>query len=70
MPKPATKKELIASSKANYEKLTSLINTLSKAEREESFPQGTLNRNIRDVLTHLHHWHLLTLEWHRTCYLA
>ncbi len=24
-----------------------------------NFPEGTLNRNIRDVLAHLHEWHLM-----------
>ena len=23
-----------------------------------------MNRNIRDVLAHLHHWHLLFLDWY------
>jgi len=25
-----------------------------------------LNRNIRDVLAHLHHWHLMMIEWYNT----
>jgi hypothetical protein len=28
------------------------------------FPEGTLNRNLRDVLGHLHHWHLMLLDWY------
>lgn len=25
-----------------------------------------MNRNIRDVLSHLHHWHLLMMDWYNT----
>ncbi len=32
--------------------------------REYEFPEGTLNRNVSDVLTHLHHWHLMMLKWY------
>ena len=35
------------------------------AQQHQEFPEGTMNRNIRDVLAHLHHWHLLMLEWYR-----
>ena len=30
----------------------------------KDFPEGTLNRNIRDVLAHLHYWHILLLGWY------
>lgn len=65
MPKPTSKKELLSESHVNHQKLIGLIDSLSKAEQKKEFHKGTLNRNIRDVLSHLHHWHLLTLEWHR-----
>ena len=29
-----------------------------------TFPEGTMNRNIRDVLAHLHHWHCMLLGWY------
>jgi len=41
-----------------------LINSYSQEEVNKEFPEGTLNRNIRDVLAHLHHWHLLLLNWY------
>ena len=65
MPKPKTKKELIERSQANYQSLLDLINGYSEETRNKEFPPGSLNRNIRDVLAHLHHWHLMMLDWYR-----
>lgn len=64
MPRPKTKQELIALSNSNYEKLISFITALSEEKRNTEFPAQFLNRNIRDVLAHLHHWHLLMLSWY------
>jgi len=64
MAKPQSKKELIALSQKNYAALMDLVNSYSSEELVEEFPSGTLNRNIRDVLAHLHHWHLLLLGWY------
>ena len=64
MPKPKTKDELLNLSSQNFMKLHDLIDTLSPEEQQKNFPEGTMNRNIRDVLAHLHHWHLMFLEWY------
>jgi hypothetical protein len=64
MPRPKTKDELLDLSKANYEKLNSFIENLSTELQHQDFPPGTMNRNIRDVLAHLHHWHLMMLRWY------
>lgn len=64
MPRPQSKEELLFLAKENYEKLLSYINTLPENKREINFPEGTMNRNIRDVLGHLYHWHLLFLKWY------
>ncbi len=64
MSKPKTKVDLLEKSQANYRKLTEFIDGLSMDEQMQDFPPGTLNRNIRDVLAHLHHWHLLALDWY------
>lgn len=42
-----------------------LVNGYSPEELNKEFPKGRLNRNIRDVLTHLHHWHILLLGWYK-----
>ena len=64
MPRPKSKEELVSLSQKNFTKLLTFIDTFSKKEQEEEFPRGTMNRNIRDVLAHLHHWHLMLLEWY------
>lgn len=66
MAKPQSKQELIRLSQKNYKNLISLVCSYSKEEVEKEFPEGTLNRNIRDVLAHLHHWHLMMLDWYNT----
>ena len=66
MARPKTKEELLTLSETNFDLLFRFIEALSPEEREGEFPPGTMNRNIRDVLMHLHHWHLLMLNWYKT----
>ena len=63
MARPKNKQELLDFSEKNYQRLLELVDSLSPAEQQLAFPEGTLNRNIRDVFGHLHHWHLLLLSW-------
>lgn len=65
MSRPQTKDELTESSQKNYNKLNEFIDSFPDKEKKAEFPKGTLNRNIRDVLAHLHHWNLMTLEWYK-----
>ncbi|MEO9483628.1 MAG: ClbS/DfsB family four-helix bundle protein [Ekhidna sp.] len=65
MPRPKTKEELLILGKANYERLLALVDSLTSEQQSADFPPGTLNRNIRDVLTHIHHWHLMLLDWYK-----
>ncbi len=64
MPRPKTKKELLALSQGNYRKLVDFVESFNKMERNKEFPKGYLNRNSTDVLAHLHHWHLMVLDWY------
>lgn len=64
MARPTSKAELLTASQANFEKLHRLIEAMSPDEQRRAFPEGTMNRNVRDVLAHLHHWHLLFLDWY------
>ena len=64
MPRPANKTELLDLSKKNYEILMHYIDILPLARQNATFPKGTMNRNLRDVLMHLHHWHLLMIDWY------
>lgn len=64
MPRPKTKEELLFLSQNNFARLNALVDGFSSKERALEFPDGTLNRNVRDVLAHLHHWHEMMLEWY------
>ncbi len=64
MPKPKTKDELLVASETNFNRLNLLIDSYPLDVQSAEFPQGTLNRNIRDVLAHLHHWHVMMLTWY------
>ena len=64
MPKPTSKTTLLEASQANYSKLLQFLDSLTETQLENDFPEGTMNRNVRDVLGHLHHWHLLMIDWH------
>lgn len=64
MPRPKNKKELLDLSESIYGELKRLIDSLPPGERNKEFTPGTMNRNIRDVLAHLYHWHLLFFDWY------
>lgn len=64
MPRPKTKTELLHLSEQNYLRLLDFIDSFSEEEQNAAFPAGTMNRNIRDVLAHLHQWHLMLMEWY------
>lgn len=65
MSRPTNKTELLELSTQLYERLLDKIELLTPEEQQREFPAGTMNRNIRDVLTHLHHWHLMLLDWYQ-----
>ncbi len=64
MSRPASKTELLEKSKATFQNLNSFIEQLPSEQQQKEFPKGIMNRNIRDVLMHLHHWHLMFLKWY------
>jgi hypothetical protein len=64
MSRPTTKQDLLVQCRAQYAALGALIDGYSAEEQQREFKPGTMNRNIRDVLAHLHHWHLLMQEWY------
>jgi len=61
---PKTKNELLEQSHDNFQKLNEFIDCLSDSEKLSDFPAGTMNRNVRDVLAHLYHWHLMFMDWY------
>jgi hypothetical protein len=65
MARPKSKEELLDLSNVNFDKLNSFIEQMSEKEQLNEFPKGSMNRNIRDVLMHLHHWHLMMKNWYK-----
>lgn len=66
MPRPKNKDELLKLSNSNFNKMLEL--TLSFGEEEiinGKIPFEDRDKNIRDILSHLHHWHLLILNWYK-----
>lgn len=73
MARPKSKKELIEAANLNFEKLWQIIAAMNKKTLEKAFDfSDDINRkeahwkrdkNLRDVLIHLHEWHLLLLNW-------
>lgn len=61
---PKTKEDLLYQAEENYKKLNLLVDSYSEEAEKKEFPPGTMNRNIRDVLGHLYHWHLLMFDWY------
>lgn len=64
MGRPKNRSELLEASKNGFLTLMEEINQLSLIEQEKEFPSGTMNRNIRDVLGHLHHWQKMMATWY------
>lgn len=64
MARPKTKEDLLQQSQTNYNKLLVLIEQSSIDVEQFEFPEKYLNRNIRDVLAHLHEWHIMMIGWY------
>ncbi len=73
MPRPQTKKDLINASQENYEKLLTMIADMSEKELSTPFDfsdnpklkgaHWKRDKNVRDILVHLHEWHQLLINW-------
>lgn len=73
MPRPQTKVDLIEAANTNYDKLLKLIDSMTAEELNTDFDFSAdtkkkeahwkRDKNLRDILIHLHEWHNLMLEW-------
>lgn len=73
MPRPQTKADLLEAANKNYNDLIKLIDSMTEAELNTPFDfSGDVkkkeahwkrDKNLRDVLVHLHEWHNLNLKW-------
>lgn len=65
MGRPKNKEELLLLSSANFMKLMDMVEGDPKDVQEVEFPEGYLNRNVKDVLAHLHEWHNMLISWYQ-----
>jgi hypothetical protein len=66
MTRPTNKEELIELGKKNYNDMFELINSFEKSEIEKGkIPFEDRDKNMRDILAHLHHWHTMMLDWYK-----
>ncbi len=65
MARPTDKAQLLAVAQRQYENLIALVDSFSPHEQQMEFLFADRDRNIRDVLGHLHEWHHLMAEWDR-----
>lgn len=73
MARPKTKNELLEAAALNYDKLLKLIDSMTEIELSTEFDFSSdvtkkeahwkRDKNVRDILIHLHEWHNLMLEW-------
>lgn len=64
MAKPTNKVELLHEAAKQYRMLIDLIDTLSENEQEALFLFTDRDKNLRDVLIHLHEWHRMMEKWY------
>lgn len=66
MPRPKNKDELLELSNSNFNKMLELIESFSEEEIiNGKIPFEDRDKNIRDILAHLHQWHLMILDWYK-----
>ena len=65
MPRPTSKPELILAADVQFEKLWKLIDGMSVEEQMAAFKFEDRDKNLRDVLVHLHEWHKMVERWHK-----
>lgn len=63
MARPTTKEQLLQSGKDNFNKLFTLIDSMTKEKQVMLFSFEDRDKNIRDVLVHLYEWHQLLIKW-------
>ncbi|EEP0531874.1 ClbS/DfsB family four-helix bundle protein [Listeria monocytogenes] len=65
MARPKNKEELLQQSTTSYQKLIDLIDSIPKEMQQDTFPFEDRDKNIRDVVVHLHEWHKMALNWYK-----
>jgi hypothetical protein len=63
MARATTKNDLLTAGEEQFEKLQTLIASMTDDEQTATFLFEDRDRNVRDVLVHLYEWHQLLLNW-------
>lgn len=63
MEKPTTKQALLEMSQQGFNELMTILEDLSAKERIREWKTNERDKNMRDVIYHLHAWHELMLWW-------
>lgn len=73
MPRPATKTDLLITANQQFDKMWTLIDSMTEEEMNVDFDFGDdpkdkeahwkRDKNLRDILIHLYEWHQLLLNW-------
>lgn len=63
MARPTTKVSLLEASEGQFTKLWALIDTMP--EQTAAFQFEDRDKNLRDVLIHLHEWHKMLFRWYQ-----
>ncbi|MEV0902461.1 ClbS/DfsB family four-helix bundle protein [Actinoplanes sp. NPDC049802] len=71
--RPTTRSELLEAAGERFERLVNLVDSMTAEEQNATFDFGSdptrreahwsRDRNVRDVLVHVHEWHQLLLDW-------
>lgn len=65
MPRPTTRAQLLEAAESGFVALRSLIDDFPEGAACAEFAFEDRDRNVRDVLWHLHVWHEMVIRWHR-----
>lgn len=64
MPRPTTRADLLDAADGTYARVLEVIDGLPPEARAAEFEFPDRDRNVRDVVGHLHAWHLMLLGWY------
>lgn len=65
MARPTTKKDLLEAAEHEYTVLLNDIDSLTDHQQHQSFEFEDRDKNVRDVLAHLYHWHTMMESWYQ-----
>jgi len=65
MSRVTSKAQLLNSAKSSWDGLWRVINSMSDDMQRAEFKFDDRDKNLRDVLCHLHEWHNFIKTWHR-----